>query len=199
VLHAQGRLPEAEKAYAEALRIQHWPTAAANLAALQFDQKRYADAVQILERAVADGTRNYRTWHSLASARFWAGQRDAASDAYRNAAALAEEQRRVDPRDPLLVAYLADCHAMLGDTATARRLAAEAVSSSRDAHAVAAVVAGVYEELGDRDAALRSLAAALGAGHPADRVVADPTFDKLRRDPRWTKLAAGTSGKSKED
>jgi Flp pilus assembly protein TadD len=200
VLHAQDRLEEAEKIYGEALAIQPWPTAAANLAALQFDQKRYAEAARTLERAVAGGTRNYRTWHSLAAARHWApGQRVAAAEAYRHAAALAEEQRRIDPRDPLLVAYLADCSAMLGEGDKARRLAGEAVALSPDNHDVAAVVAGVYEELGDREAALHWLGVALRAGHSAGLIEGDPTFEKLRGDPRWAKLIAENLGGKKQE
>ena len=80
VLHVQGRLEEAESYYRQSLAIQAWSTAAANLAALQFDQKRYAEAARTLEQAVAGGTRNYRTWQALASARYWApGERDKAA------------------------------------------------------------------------------------------------------------------------
>jgi tetratricopeptide (TPR) repeat protein len=195
VLHARDRLEEAEKVYREALAIQPWPTAAANLAALQFDQKRYADAARTLEQAVSGGTRNYRTWHSFGAARYWApGQRPAAAEAYRQAAALAEEQRRLDPRDALLAAYLADCYAMLGEPQKARRVAGEAVALAPGDHDVAAVVAGVHEELGDREAALRWLGVALRAGHSAGLIEADPTFEKLRADPRWARLAR-THGK----
>jgi serine/threonine-protein kinase len=190
VLHAQDRLEEAEEIYEEALAVQPWPTAAANLAALQFDQKRYAEATRTLERAVAGGTRNYRTWHSLAASRYWTpGRRAAATEAYRQAAALAEEQRRLDPRDPVLAAYLADCHAMLGEPEKARRLAEEAVALSTGDSEATAVVAGVYEELGDREAALHWLGVALRAGHPPGLIGTDPTFDELRGDPRWAKLA----------
>ena len=152
VLHVQGRLEEAESYYRQALAIQPWPTAPANLAALQFDQKRYADAARTLEQAVAGGTRNYRTWHSLASARYWApGERGKAREAYARSAQLAEEQRRVDPKDAVLVGYLADSYAMLGEKDKARRAARDAMALGPDDHQVAALVAGVHEHLGDRE------------------------------------------------
>jgi hypothetical protein len=69
-----------------------------------------------------------------------------------------------------------------------------------DNHDVTAVVAGVYEELGDREAALQWLGVALRAGHSAGQIETDPTFEKLRGDPRWAKHIAGTpSRKNKED
>jgi serine/threonine-protein kinase len=191
ILHVQGRLEEAESYYRQALAIQPWPTAAANLAALQFDQKRYADAARTLEQAAAGGTRNYRTWHALASARYWApGERGKAREAYARAADLAEEQRRVDPKDAVLVAYLADCYAMLGEKDKARRAAGEALALGPHLHEVAALVAGVHEQLGEREAALRFLGRALLEGHPRELIETDPSFEELRRDPRFARLAA---------
>ena len=129
-------------------------------------------------------------WRSLAAALYWApGEREKAADAYRQAATLAEQERRLDPKDARVLAQLADCYAMLGDTPKARPLAAEAGALAPQDRRVASTLAGVYEHVGDRDAALRWLGVAFALGYPRNDVDSDPTFEKLRKDPRWRRLA----------
>ena len=190
VYYLQDRLDAAEKAWTRAVALQPSPTAVSHLAALQFSKGRYTESARTLERATATGTRDYRPWRNLGAALYWApGERAKAADAYRRAAVLAEEERRLDPRNARLLAHLADCYGMLGEAGSARGLAAEAVGLAPEDRRVASLVAGVYEHLGDRDAALRWLAVALRHGHPPGDIDSDPTFEALRKDPRWERLA----------
>jgi tetratricopeptide (TPR) repeat protein len=189
-LYYQDRLRDAEATWTRALELAPSPTAAANLAALQFSEKRYTEAARTLERAVSFGTKDYRVWRSLAAALYWApGEREKAADAYRQAATLAEQERRLDPRNARVLAQLADCYAMLGEPAKARPLAAEAAALGPQDRRVASTVASVYEFAGDRTAALRWLEVAFTLGYPLRDVESDPTFEKLRKDPRWPKVA----------
>ena len=165
--YLQDRLDDAEKAWKRAVALQPSPTTVANLAALQFSKGRYAEAARTLEKATASGTRDYRPWRNLGAALYWApGERAKAADAYRHAVALAEEERRLDPKSPRLLAHLADAYGMLGEAGKARGLAAEAVALAPEDRRVASLVAGVHEHLGDRDLALRWLDVALRHGHP---------------------------------
>lgn len=190
VAHAQGRLEEAERIYRESLAENPSASVAGNLAALQFDERRYADAARTLEGAAERFGRDYRLWRNLGAALYWApGERSRAAAAYRRASALAEEDRRLDPDDPRLLAHLADCRAMLGDAGRARTLAAEAERLAPQDRRVAATLAGVFEHLGDRLESLRQLEVALLGGHPRRDIEADPTFEQLRKDPRWARLA----------
>ena len=84
----------------------------------------------------------------------------------------------------------ADCHAKLGDAAEARRLLAEAERLEPASAAVAELAAEVYEDLGDRDAALRMLDQALAFGVSREEVERAPTFETLRADPRYQTLVA---------
>jgi eukaryotic-like serine/threonine-protein kinase len=190
-LYFQDRVGEAEATWKRALEISPSPATAANLAALQFTDKRYTDAARTLEKAVSSGTHDYRIWRDLAAARYWApGERSKAADAYRRAATLAEQERRLDPKNARVLAHLADSYAMLGEPAKARPLAAEAGALAPQDRRVASTLAGVYESVGDRGAALRWLEVALKAGDPPADVESDPTFEALRKDPRWRRLAA---------
>ena len=190
-VYYQDRMRDAEEIWSRALRLQPYAGAARNLAALQFSDRRYAEAARTLEKAAPPGSRDYTVWRSLGAARYWApGERPRAAEAYRRAAELAEQELRVDPTNPLLIAHLADCRAMLGEAEKARVLAAEAARQAPDNRRVAEILSGVYEQIGDRDGALRWLTGAVEAGYPLADVESDPTFEKLRQDPRYAKVAA---------
>jgi serine/threonine-protein kinase len=198
-VYYQDRAREAEEIWARALRARPDPDIAANLAALQFSARRYAEAARTLEAAAAHST-DYRTWRSLAGARHWApGERPRAAEAYRRALELAEQERKVDPQDARLLAALAECRAMLGETEEARRLAAEAARLGADDRRVAEILSGVHEVMGQRDEALRWLESALGAGYPLADVESDPTFDALRKDARWARLVERVRSTAKTD
>jgi hypothetical protein len=52
---------------------------------------------------------------------------------------------------------------------------------------VLAIVAGAYEQLGDRDRALQWVQKALAAGYPREALERSPTFAALRQDPRFVR------------
>jgi tetratricopeptide (TPR) repeat protein len=189
-LYYQVRLPEAEALWTRSVALQPWPTAVANLAAVQFSQGRYSEAARTLERAAAAGSTDYRNWRNLGAALYWApGERAKAAAAYTKAIELAEQERHLDPKNPRLLAHLADSHAMLGDGTKARALAREAEDLAPGDDRVAATLAGLSEHIGDREEALRRLGVALRAGHPLADLESDPTFASLRKDPRWISRA----------
>jgi Tfp pilus assembly protein PilF len=186
----QSRFDDAEKVLERAIGLYEYGPALSNLATIKFRVRRqYADAARIFERAAKAAPRDYRIWQNLASAYYWApGERDRAADAHRNAIAILEEARRIEPDNPELIAALANGHAMLREEQKARELIARAVKlASSDGH-VALVAASVYETLGDRDAALQHVATALKAGEAPFEFESGPTFATLVKDSRYVKL-----------
>jgi eukaryotic-like serine/threonine-protein kinase len=185
---AQERWSDAEKALASSIQAYSTGPALSNLGYLQYHvRRRYADAAQTFQRAAEISPRDPRIWKNLATARYWAGQRDPAMAAYRQAAALLDQLRAVDPTNPETLADLADCQAMLGDHASARALLAEARKNGPDGDALSVMV-GAYETLGDREEALRQLRAALKAGARPSEFDEEPMFEKLRSDPRYAAI-----------
>ena len=192
---AQERWSDAEQALASSIQAYPNGPALSNMGYLQYHVRRqYAEAAQTFQRAAEISPRDPRIWKNLATARYWAGQRDAAMEAYRQAAALLDQLRAVDPTNPETLADLADCYAMLGDGGRARTLLAEAGKNGPDGD-VLSVMVGAYDALGDREEALRHLRAALKAG--AGRKVFDeePTFERLRSDSRYAAIMKAAAAK----
>jgi len=190
-------LGEAEAALDRSIAISPSSSALSNLGVLQFWQGRWADAAATFDRATSVNDRDYRVWRNLGAARYWApGQREQAREAYARAAELGEEERKLDPDNPRVIAELAECRVMLGEEGAARRLAGEAAKLAEKDPIAAFVLGDTWEQLGDREAALRWLGVALRGGYTRDDLERDPWLERLRADPRYERLVgdAGASG-----
>jgi serine/threonine protein kinase/tetratricopeptide (TPR) repeat protein len=200
VLHRLDRYGEAEAAWEKSVSIHPTASALSNLATRRFFQGRYAEAARKYEEATKLAKRDYRIWRNLGAAYFWApGERGRAAAAYRTAVELGEQERRLDPRNAPLLADLADCLALLGESKRARTLLAEALKLEPGNNIVTQMAVGIYEALGERDAALRYLDRALKEGYSRDQIEHDPFLAGLRADPRYVELGKGkaaTGGKN---
>jgi eukaryotic-like serine/threonine-protein kinase len=186
VLHTVGRDAEAVAVLERAMSLQPTYAAASNLGTIHFGQGNYAAAARAFEKALALDDRDYRLWRNLATSYRWApGEDGKARAAYERAAHLAEQRLGVNPRDAAVLADLADCHAILGDRARSSEELKRALAIAPDDVELQQVAAGVYEQLGDRESALRSIRLAIEGGYPREQVERDPDLSGLRADPRF--------------
>ncbi len=185
-----GRPADGRAALERSIAIYPTSSALSNLATLDYREGRFGDAAKTYQKATELNPRDYRIWRNLAIAYGRAGEPQKKLDAYRNALELAQQERQRDPGNVMLMAEVADCQAQLGQAADARRLLAEAERLGPGDCDVAKTAAGVYEDLGDRDAALRLIGAAFERGLDREEVERAPTFEKLRADPRYQALVA---------
>ncbi len=191
--YMQGESEKAIAAYENSLGIRPNYRAYSNLGTLYFFQHRYADAAQVFERALQLDDRDYRVWHSLAAAYYWApGERGKARAIYERAAEMAEERRQVNPHDPDVLILLADCYAMLGETAQARTLVRQALALAPESVEIMAGAGDIYEQLGDRDRALEWIGRALEHGYGRTQIERAPSLQQLREDARFQRLLQRT-------
>jgi serine/threonine protein kinase/Flp pilus assembly protein TadD len=194
----QERFDRASEMYERSLSIERNPTALSNLAGAYYAQGLFADAARTFEAAVAMPGPTYQLWANLGAACYFApGLRDRARVAYENAIKLGEERRDVTPKEPGVLAALADAHAvlaLLSDEAGAATHAAFARSLLANIEQLKPsvpddlfTVASTYEELGDRAQALEWLVKATKAGYPINRVRRSPWLKALRDDPAYIK------------
>ena len=188
-LHVMGREDEAARAWERSLSIRPTPAAASNLGTMYFRGGRYADAARAFERATALTPNDHRLWRNLGAALHWApGERHKAVAAYEKAIVLAEEARRVNPRNATLLGELADAYSMVGRRGDARSAAAAVERLGAPEAAVLYMVALAYEQIGDRGRALEWLAKALQAGYSREAVERSPSLVELRKDTRFAGL-----------
>jgi serine/threonine-protein kinase len=198
VFAVKGRYDEGAAMFERSLAARPTVAAASNLATIEFQRQRYTEAARALEKAIALDDRDYRIWRNLAAAyRQAPGERDKAKAAYRKTVELAEVARSVNPQDAQAHTVLADGYSMLGDAKRARDSLATALRLAPRNLEVVETAAAVYEELGDREAALRWLKQALELGYSREYLEQSPTFAHLRADPRYRALAeAGAPARS---
>ena len=198
--YAQRRPADAEEAFTKSMSIYPSGVTASNLGTVKFEKGEYSAAARAFEQATSLSPRDYRLWRNLGSAYFWApGERGRAASAYRTAMDLGEQERQIDPTNGRTVVELADCAVMLGDRAKARTLVDEALRLAPGDSEVHYRAAGVFETLGNRDAALRWLGEALRAGRLRSDLERSPSFALLRADPRYAKLIASLPAEQRHD
>ena len=184
-----GRKDEAAAMWERSTAIRPTFAAASNLGSYYYGRGRYADAARVFGKAVTLAPKDRRVWRNLGTALYWApGERGRATEAYETALRLADDERRVNPRQPALLAEMADSYSMLGrrDEALAAAAAVERMGSA-DPEALFNV-ATAYEQVGDRTAALEWLKKALAAGYSRPSIEGSPGLAELRKDKRYRSL-----------
>jgi serine/threonine-protein kinase len=180
---------EARQAWEKSLRIRPSYPAYANLGASAQMEEDYPAAAAFYEKALALDDHDYQVWTNLAATLNQVpGNEQKAAAAYAQAIRLAEERRMVNPRDPLLLAHLADCYAMIGDSTRAVSTARQALALAPENVLILARTGLVFEVVGDRKQALACLGGALQRGFPLADLEHFPELDQLRMDGRFSEL-----------
>jgi tetratricopeptide (TPR) repeat protein/TolB-like protein len=185
----EGKLPQAEEILQKSLSIEPNYRAYANLATMYFDQGRYSESARMFEKALQLNDHDARLWRNLGDAYYWApGEREKAAPAYKRAAALLDDQRKVNPQDSKLMMELALCDSMLGHRTQALELVRHAQLHSPSDPEIMFRTAEIYEQSGDHATALNWLGQAARAAYSVADIQHDPTFQGIRNDPRYKQI-----------
>ena len=179
------RPDDAARMWERSIAIRPGCAAASNLGSYYYSRARYGEAARAFERAVALSPNDFRVRRNLAAALHWApGERDKARPRSRKPWLLGENERKINPRQPALLAQLADAYSMLGRRGEALDAAPRPSGSAADADA-AFVLASTYEQLGERSLALKWLERAIASGYSLDSIERSPSLAALRKDARY--------------
>jgi serine/threonine protein kinase/tetratricopeptide (TPR) repeat protein len=183
------RPDDAARTWEQSIAIRPTFSATSNLGTLYYGGGRYTEAARAFERAVELQPNDVRLWRNLAATLYWApGEREKSRAAYEKAVELGEADRKVNPRQPQLLAQLADGYAMLGRRPEALAAAAAVERQGEVDGDVAFMLGSVYEHLGDRTAAFAWLRRAIEGKYPVETIARSPFLAELRKDARYSTL-----------
>jgi len=153
----------------------------------------YDRAIQAFEKARSIVPTDHHVWGGLGAAYHELGSTKLAQEAYDTAARLADEQRKVDPRDLVVVADLAGYDADLGRKSESLSLVRELLSRAPNDPEMLGRAGMIFELLHEREQALKNLETALKLGYASAELKYSPEMRGLRNDPRYTKLIEVTT------
>jgi len=187
------RNEEARATFMRSLTIASSYEAYNNLAALDFNEAKYADAAKRYVQALAIDSTDYRVWGHLASACYWMPNAKApAQQYYRVAARLARNKKTINRRDAVVLAHLAEYYVQLGESEKAREHIAGALDHGPNNVDVLAAASLVYEALGKRALALHWLEEAMKNGYAIAEIEHEPGFRGLRREQRFQEILSSS-------
>jgi tetratricopeptide (TPR) repeat protein len=177
-----GRESEAEAEFKKSLALTPDYAAASNLGVIYYNQKRFAEAAEMTEKALQVNDKDYRLWNNLAIAYEWLGQPDKAKQAFSQELTRLEQIAPLRPDD-------AEVHANLGAMYSQLRLRDKAKTQLDAALALSPDDAGIlgkageaYENLGERSLALEYFRKALQKGWTLEDLKMNPDLRSLLSD-----------------
>jgi eukaryotic-like serine/threonine-protein kinase len=178
-----GREKEAEVEFKKSLALAPDYAAFSNLGVIYYNQKSFAEAAAMTEKALKINDKDYRLWNNLAIAYEWLGQPEKAKGAF------GEERSRLEQIVPLHPDD-AEVHANLGAMYSQLHLRDEAKMHLDAALALSPEDAGIlgkageaYENLGERSLALDYFQKALQKGWTLEDLEMNPDLRSLLSDP----------------
>jgi len=195
VLYFQNRREEAEKVFKDALQLGPKESLYSNLGTLYFEDGRFGDSAEMFERAIELFGENlppgkYFYFGNLASAEYWAGERESATSNYQTAIELGEALLDEEGDDVGVMVDLAGYHAVTGQPERSMELL-EIVADEEIADAqIMGAIAECYADLNRPEEAFTWIKKALESGLDRSWIDRRPSFNKVRSNERFRALLA---------
>jgi tetratricopeptide (TPR) repeat protein len=159
-----------------------------NLAVVYYYTGDYLKAADTFKEVLNYNTKEYVVYGNIATASYFTGQQDSARVYYKKAVEMAEEQRKVNPRNDFLLSDLAGYYARLDSMNKAYRLLDEVKSLDPKSLTVFFTLGDVYEQLGERDQALYWMKKAIKNGATLAKFRLNPGLKNLIADERFIEI-----------
>ncbi|MGA9565553.1 MAG: protein kinase [Candidatus Korobacteraceae bacterium] len=176
-------LSDAEQALTKSLAMNPSYPAYANLGNLYGQEKRYAEAAAMTEKALALDDNDYLVWDNLAAYYKWLNRTDKVLEVRGKMLPLVESKAKANPRDATAQAVLATIYAEKGWKDKALTRIKSAYQLAPDDAEVLQSIADAAEKIGDRKAALEYSNRALQKGATWDSLIGDADLQELLKDP----------------
>jgi len=191
----RGRDAQAREMFEHSVAIRPLYGALSNLGTLYFREGKLARAATMYEKALVIRGSDFRVWGNLGTAYHFSDQNAKAKEAFAQAVKVAEQQRKVNPRDTRLLIDLAGYYGMLGEREKGLGVLELVLKAPpTDADSMAAIGQS-FEDLGERERAIEWIRKALRAGFSVASLEEGPALRDLRSDARFKKLIEESSKK----
>lgn len=184
----RGRDAQAREMFERSVAIKPLYGALSNLGTLYFKEGKFREAATMYEKALAIRGTDLRLWGNLGAAYCASGQNPKAKEAFAQAVKVAEQQRKVNPRDTRLLIDLAGYYGQLGERAkglAVLELVLKAPPTDADSMEK---IGESFNDLGDRERAIEWIGKALKAGYSVATLEQGPALRDLRSDPQFKRL-----------
>jgi len=178
-----GREDEAEAEFKKSLALAPDYVAASNLGVIYYNQKRFAEAAEMTEKALQVNDKDYRLWNNLAIAYEWLGQPDKARQAFSQELTRLEQIAPLRPDDAEVHANLGAMYSQLHLRDKAKTQLDAALALSSDDAGILGKAGEAYENLGERSLALEYFRKALQKGWTLEDLKMNPDLRSLLSDP----------------
>ena len=181
-----GRLPEAEKALLNSLKLQETTTVLSDLGALYYQEERYAEAERYFAKCLTVAPPTAMRYANLADAYRQLGLAQQATSTYRTAEGLAKSDVEQNPSDPSVRSLYAYILAQLKNNTLANHEIDQALVMGPDHAEVMRDAAMVFEALGEREKTMKVLREA--PFRLLDELSHFPEVRNLQQDPNFQEL-----------
>ena len=183
-----GNFETAREHLTASIEIEPQQQYVSNLGIVHYYLGRFRESAQHHRQAVAGTPDAPEAWLALGDALYFAGERSLASEAFEEAARLAQAQMAIDPSDPATLTTLGWAQAMLGNLDDASEILEEALSVAPDdpySHYYLALLLARQDRPED---ALMSIASAIDTGYSQAMLRAEPYLAELTDSPGFLQL-----------
>jgi len=192
-LFSQGQTREAEKMLRKALDLRPAARVYLNLGAILMFEKRYPEAVPVMENAErlapTEAATSYVLYGNLGDV-YWLAKQSPQKmrAAWLKAADIVESQLTGTAADAERLGFLAEYRAKLGDRQEALRRVESAIDYSPDSAEVRYQAGLTYAILGEKELAIMEISKAIDRKKSVSEIQAAPELEPLRTDPTFAVL-----------
>jgi serine/threonine protein kinase/tetratricopeptide (TPR) repeat protein len=188
VLVQQGKYADAVPLLQRAVQIEPDAAAYTNIGTAYFFLRRFSEAAEAFEKAVAINANDTQLIVNLGDAYRALGQKDKAQAAYQQAISVGYKQLQVNPQDSTVMAEIALSYANVGNVKEADTLIGRSRALDKKDVDIAYIEVQIAALTGKQSQAVALLADLLENHYSADYAANDPDLDSLHNNPDFIKL-----------
>ncbi len=177
------RMSEAKKMFEKSLSLKKSYRAASNLGTLYYLERNFKDAAKTYKLALEFNDHDYIVWGNLAMAYYYISDTQTKSIAiFKKAIDMANDRLKINPNDPNAIAQLAGYYSMIKDEEKTKEMISRSLTLAPDDASVLYRVGAAYEQLGNRESAIKYILKAIEKGHPKAEILNQYELRNLIKD-----------------